>query len=187
MRLVPPTVESGVTVPLHLSHPCTQNPDYGHTASSLSILKVAPCQSHLSPVGRFWSVELQSQQPSPNHVEPVHVDYVFCVSSLKAKDPGGWGDRDDPISPMLQHLQSCPVWGLGHHPSSPLFLLQHLGVEAEVEAHTLGPAFFVAGGNGAEFAIPCLSTSVPALNLEGGPRTQESGPACVPPPSSLAP
>lgn len=59
---------------------------------------------------------------------------------------------------------------MGAQPTAPPAhgsLLQHLGVETEVEAHTLGPALFVAGGNGAEFAIPRLSTPVPALDLEG--------------------
>lgn len=72
---------------------------------------------------------------------------------------------------MLQHTQSCQCGDLAQHPSNPRFLLQHLGIEAEVEAHTLRTALFVAGGNGAEFAVPCLSTPVPALNLEG-PRDQ---------------
>lgn len=52
-------------------------------------------------------------------------------------------------------------------------LLQHLGVEAEVEAHALSPALFVAGGNGAEPAVPGLPAPVPALNLGG--QAQEAG------------
>lgn len=43
---------------------------------------------HLSPVGGLRGIELQSQQPGPNHVEPVHIDHVFRISSLEAKDPG---------------------------------------------------------------------------------------------------
>lgn len=52
-------------------------------------------------------------------------------------------------------------------------VLQHLGVEAEVEAHALGPALFVAGGDGAELAVPGLPAPVPALNLGG--EAQEAG------------
>lgn len=125
-----------------------------------------PPLSHLSPVGRLWGVELQSQQPSPNHVEPVHIDYIFCISSLKAEDPGGVETGMIRSAPSSSTLRASQCGDSAHRPS-PLFLLQHLGVETEVEAHALRPALFVTGGNGAEFAIPCLSTPVPALDLEG--------------------
>lgn len=70
------------------------------------------------------------------------------------------------LAPSSSTLRAAQCGDLAHRPS-PLFLLQHLGVETEVEAHTLRSALFVAGGDGAEFAIPCLSTPVPALDLEG--------------------
>ena len=44
---------------------------------------------YLSPAGGLRGVELQSKQPSPNHVEPVYVDDIFRISPLKAKDPSG--------------------------------------------------------------------------------------------------
>lgn len=71
------------------------------------------------------------------------------------------------LAPCSSAFTAAQGGDSAHRPSSPLFLLKHLGVETEVEAHTLGPALFVARGNGAEFAIPCLSTPVPALDLEG--------------------
>lgn len=69
------------------------------------------------------------------------------------------------------------------------YVLQHLGVKAEVEAHALCPALFVAGGDGAELAVPGLPAPVPALNL--GEETQEAGlrmaatPPVPTPPSNL--
>ena len=60
------------------------------------------------------------------------------------------------------------------HPTPGLWLvLQHSGVEAEIEAHALRSALFIAGGDGAELAVPGFPTPVPALDLGGG--AQEAG------------
>lgn len=68
-----------------------------------------------------------------------------------------------------------------------MLVLQHLGVEAQVEAHALGSALFVAGGDGAELAVPGLAAPVPALNLGGEPQEAGLGAAATPPMSTLLP
>lgn len=66
------------------------------------------------------------------------------------------------------------------HPPRLRPVLQHLGVEAEVEAHTFSAAFFVARGDGAELAVPGLPAPVPALNLGGEAQEVGSGAAATP-------
>lgn len=166
-----------------MSLPYTQNPDLGPH------LRLFPPEGspgpHLSPAGGLRGVELQSKQPGPNHVEPVHVDHIFCISPLKAKDPGGGrgsgrgegGQRLPGPCPPCQH----PLHPQRRPPHPGLLLvLQHLGVEAEVEAHALCPALFIAGGNSAELAVPGLPAPVPALNLGGGAQEASLGVPAIP-------
>lgn len=44
------------------------------------------CQRHLSPALALRRVELQTQQSSSDHAEPVDVDHVICILVLVAKN-----------------------------------------------------------------------------------------------------
>lgn len=87
----------------------------------------------------------------------------------------------------LDPSPACPLSTQEAHPPCLAPILQHLRVEAEVEAHAFSPAFFVARGDGAELAVPGLSAPVPALNLGGEAQEAGLGAAATPAVPSPAP
>lgn len=91
---------------------------------------------------------------------------------------GGRGVRGYP-GPALPASNPSIHRGGPPHPGL-LLVLQHSGVEAEVEAHALCPALFIAGGDSAELAVPGLPAPVPALNLGGEAQEASLGVPAIP-------